>query len=126
MLAVSASLEIESELIPRVATGMAGGICGTNNICGALSGGVMAMGIVMGRDNPSGQRNDISKAAKKLIQTFSNRYGDTNCWQLLGLHPTSTSEVEVIDLTVQGVSCDIYAEDVVMITMEILDEILLG
>jgi len=42
----------ENELIPRIATGFGGGIGRCGSVCGALTGGVMALGIEYGTNEP--------------------------------------------------------------------------
>jgi dihydrofolate reductase len=48
---VSDEVGVISPLIPRIATGFCGGIARTCGMCGAVAGGVMALGILYGRDN---------------------------------------------------------------------------
>ena len=42
-------MRVNSNLIPKIATGFGGGIAGSGSVCGALVGGVMAIGIKYGR-----------------------------------------------------------------------------
>lgn len=39
-------------IIPRIATGFGGGIARNGDVCGALTGGVMAIGLALGRVSP--------------------------------------------------------------------------
>jgi C_GCAxxG_C_C family probable redox protein len=52
LLAISELLGVESELIPRIATGFGAGIGRRGEVCGALAGGVMGLGLVYGRSAP--------------------------------------------------------------------------
>ena len=54
LTAVSDEAGIVSPLIPRIATGFCSGTAQTRGMCGAVAGGVMALGIVYGRDNVVG------------------------------------------------------------------------
>jgi len=49
LIAMAEYMGINSDLIPKIATGFGGGIAGTGSVCGALIGGVMAIGIKYGR-----------------------------------------------------------------------------
>jgi C_GCAxxG_C_C family probable redox protein len=40
---------LESDCIPRIATGFGGGIGKQGEVCGAVSGGVMVIGLLRGR-----------------------------------------------------------------------------
>lgn len=52
LFAVSDWLEVRNEFIPKIATGFGAGIGGRGTVCGALSGGVMALGLKFGRKDP--------------------------------------------------------------------------
>jgi hypothetical protein len=43
----------ENALIPKIATGFGGGIGRCGSVCGALTGGVMALGVKYGTNEPS-------------------------------------------------------------------------
>ena len=43
-LAISDWLEIRNELIPKISTGFGAGLGGHGSVCGAISGGIMALG----------------------------------------------------------------------------------
>jgi hypothetical protein len=51
--AIAEDLGIQSELIPKIATGLCAGISRTGSICGAVSGGVLAISMVTGRNRAS-------------------------------------------------------------------------
>lgn len=42
-------LEVDSEIVPRIAFGFAGGIGNTGAVCGAVAGAVMAIGLKIER-----------------------------------------------------------------------------
>ena len=52
LLSITEAKGIESPLIPRIATGFCSGISRSFNLCGAVSGAIMAISIFMGRDTP--------------------------------------------------------------------------
>jgi len=51
--AVAESRGVQSDLIPRIATGLCGGIARTAGLWGAVSGGVPAVSLVTGRRQPT-------------------------------------------------------------------------
>lgn len=51
LLGVAEGLNITSPLIPRMASGFCGGMSRTGGTCGAVSGGIMALGLIFGRDD---------------------------------------------------------------------------
>jgi C_GCAxxG_C_C family probable redox protein len=82
--AIAESQGIQSDLIPRIATGFCSGISRTGGICGAVSGAIMGINLVVGR-NSSTESIEFSYAlTQKLINLFEKKYGSANCRQLIG------------------------------------------
>lgn len=75
---------IESDLIPRIATGFCGGVARTGGICGAVSGGIMALGLVRGRDDGNAAVDAAYGAVRDFVARFEAEYGSTNCFELIG------------------------------------------
>ncbi len=74
----------EGKDIPRVASAFGGGIGGTHeDVCGALSGGVIAIGYLLGRDKPSESVDEAKAIAAEFRQNFNKTYGTSNCGALL-------------------------------------------
>ena len=82
--ALAESQDIQSELIPRIATGFCSGISRTGGMCGAVSGGIMGIGLVAGRNSPAESLELAYTLAQKLISAFEKQYGSVNCRQLMG------------------------------------------
>ncbi|GBD95663.1 MAG TPA: C_GCAxxG_C_C family protein [Nitrospirae bacterium] len=57
LLAIAESQGIQSDLIPKIATGFCSGISRTCGMCGALSGAIMSLNLLYGRSSP--EENDI-------------------------------------------------------------------
>jgi C_GCAxxG_C_C family probable redox protein len=84
LLAVCEDRVVTSELVPRIATGFCGGIARSSGMCGALSGAIMALNIVLGRDAPDEPRDEDYAAVRKLLDAFEKSFGSTNCAELTG------------------------------------------
>jgi C_GCAxxG_C_C family probable redox protein len=70
--------------IPSVATAFGGGIGRTHqDICGALTGGVIALGYLFGRNEACSDWTNVSELAAELKRRFVQQYGTTNCGALL-------------------------------------------
>jgi C_GCAxxG_C_C family probable redox protein len=80
----------------RLAAGFGGGLAHTNDICGALSGAVMAIGLkygaTEGRDRASKQRT--YKAIHDLFGAFKERHGSLMCTQLLGYDMSDPGQLQ--------------------------------
>ena len=84
LLAIAESQGIQSDLIPRIATGFCSGISRTGGMCGAVSGAIMGINLVAGRNSPD-ESIELSYAlTQKLISRFEKQYGSINCSQLIG------------------------------------------
>jgi C_GCAxxG_C_C family probable redox protein len=81
LLAISEWLGVRSELIPRIASGFGGGIGGSGSVCGAVSGGVIALGIKFGRADLK-QENRAYTLSSELMTRFEKEFGHINCREL--------------------------------------------
>jgi C_GCAxxG_C_C family probable redox protein len=72
--------------ITEMAAGFGGGIGGEQDVCGAISGAVIAIGYKESRGGAS--QKEISKAAKPLVRDvyegFQERFGTVDCRALVG------------------------------------------
>ncbi len=82
--AVAQSRGVQSDLVPRIATGFCGGIARTGNVCGALAGAVMALSLFTGRNRPTDPRDENCKLIQQVIRQFEARFGTVLCRDLIG------------------------------------------
>ena len=82
--AVAESRGIESDLIPRIATGLCGGLARTGDICGAVSGGVLAISLVTGRHGPKDSRDENHRRVRLFLDHCKTAFGSTRCEELTG------------------------------------------
>lgn len=84
LLAVARNEGIDSPLIPAVATGFCSGVSRTSGTCGALTGGIIALNLVHGRDRRGLPVDENYAAVQSLVTGFEAKFGSTNCTALLG------------------------------------------
>ena len=84
LLAIAESKRIQSDLIPKIATGFCGGISRTCGMCGAVSGAVMGINLFTGRNSPTEPALEAYGTVRKLLDMFQSRFGSTNCKDLIG------------------------------------------
>lgn len=82
--AIAESRGIHSEQIPKIATGLCGGISQTGGICGAVSGGVLAISLVTGRNDAKASREENHRLVRQFLSECEARFGSTNCERLIG------------------------------------------
>jgi C_GCAxxG_C_C family probable redox protein len=75
----------------KLASGFGGGIGRMREVCGAVSGAVMAMSLARGYDDP--KASDAKAAHYKLVQAFAAKFKEENgsiiCRELLQDVPTT-------------------------------------
>jgi len=85
----------ENELIPKIATAFGGGIGRCGSVCGALAGGVMALGIKYGTNEPSSEeRLKVYEVAQKFFKRFEEQHGSVLCRELIGYDLSIPEELE--------------------------------
>ena len=95
-MAVCQELAIESPLIPRMASAFGGGMGGLGSVCGAVSGALIAIGLVHGRDEPWQPRDQVYALAQQVYHGFQQEMGSTICRELTGLDLTTPEGVKEI------------------------------
>ncbi len=87
LLALCREMGIESSLIPRIATGFGGGIGHTGDICGAVTGAVMALGIRFGRSDPQDKetRDKLYLLVESFLREAEKNLGHLDCLSLIGV-----------------------------------------
>lgn len=88
---------ILSELIPMIATGLCSGMARTCGMCGALSGGILALNIVYGRKSNSESVKNNYMVVQELIKVFQEEFGSANCQELLDCNIGTPEGQEIFD-----------------------------
>ena len=83
-MAVAEKHNIQSDIIPGIASGFCGGMSRTAGLCGALVGGVMALGILYGRKSSEDSPKKIYALSERLVRDFEDHLGSRNCSEILG------------------------------------------
>jgi C_GCAxxG_C_C family probable redox protein len=72
--------------LPKAATGFVGGIgVSMQETCGALTGGIIALGYLIGRTDPAADNEEIKRLALVYRERFLAEFSSTNCGKLLEL-----------------------------------------
>lgn len=87
--AFASQLGLSDEAALRIASPFGGGVARRGEICGALSGALMALGLLRGNETPEG-KDETYRLAQEFMQTFQERHGGALCRELLG-HDISTA-----------------------------------
>jgi C_GCAxxG_C_C family probable redox protein len=120
LLAIAESQGIQSELIPRIATGLCSGISRTGGMCGAVSGAILGINLVAGRNTPDQSLELSYTLTQKMIGTFETQYGSANCRQLLGCELNTEEGQEYFMANNLMEKCLEYAESATRIAESII------
>ena len=80
LLATSQDLLLDrvETIIPRVATGFGGGLSRNGDVCGALTGGIMRIGLAAGRNSAEESRDRCYEAVDRFYSAFVKEFGNAN------------------------------------------------
>jgi C_GCAxxG_C_C family probable redox protein len=79
-----------------MASAFGGGMGGLGSVCGAVSGAMIAIGLMHGRDEPWQPRDKVYDLARKVYRGFHEEMGSTICRELTGLDLTTPEGVKEI------------------------------
>lgn len=120
--AIAESQGIHSDLIPRIATGFCSGISRTGGMCGAVSGAIMGIGLVAGRNSPAESFEPTYTLVQQLIHAFDEQYGSVNCRQLISCDLATESGQHYFMENNLMESCLQYTEGATNITLSLIAE----
>jgi len=89
VLAFQELLGLENDLVLKATTGLVGGISRMKSVCGAVSGGAMALSLKYGRGRKDLENFEALmrayKPVQKFFKQFEDEFGSTNCYELIGV-----------------------------------------
>ena len=85
LLAIKDHLGVDTELIPKIGTGIGAGVSMNGLLCGSVSSVAMAIGIKYGRNSPEDNPQPVWKMVDEYVAEFKERFGHVNCRELTGL-----------------------------------------
>ncbi len=87
----------------KAASAFGGGIVGsTGELCGAFSGGVMALGYLLGRENPGEDLRDCGTLVNEFKKKFKQRFGSLNCGTILDSFNEQENPLGCVKLTAEA------------------------
>ncbi|CAJ37798.1 C-GCAxxG-C-C family protein [Methanocella arvoryzae] len=121
--AFSGDMGMDSCTALKVATAFGGGIASTGNVCGAVSGGLMAIGLRHGRctiDDLKAKEKTY-EISRRFMDEFKARHGSVVCKEVLGCDlNTPEGKAEFASRNLINVKCTACVRDAVQILENIL------
>jgi C_GCAxxG_C_C family probable redox protein len=117
LLAIAESQGIQSDIIPRIATGFCSGMAHTCGLCGAVSGAIMGIGLLNGVHVPGDSRAANYAAVQKLLAGFEGKFGSINCRDLTGCDLGTPEGQAQFRASGQSERCNDYVEEAVRLVL---------
>ncbi|WP_277058635.1 C-GCAxxG-C-C family protein [Trichlorobacter lovleyi] len=103
----------QAGIVCRMATGFGGGLAGSRQeACGALTGGVLAIGLLCGRTTPEQDRETAYRISTAYRERFMARFGASICQTLRDGFTTDDTRTACRSLTAEaaGILYDLLQE----------------
>ena len=95
--AFAQDLGLDERTARKIACGFGAGISRTGNICGAVSGAIMVIGLKYGKEAPGDDGGATEKTralTRQFIQEFTHKHGSVNCTGILGYNLSVPDEYD--------------------------------
>ncbi|WP_052433572.1 C-GCAxxG-C-C family protein [Sulfurospirillum arsenophilum] len=108
--AVAEEYGIDSPLIPAIASAFGSGMARTEKgLCGAFSGGVMALSLLQGRTDARMPKDPLYHNVQLFKERFEEMFGSCDCGTLLGFSLSSPDAgVKFQEGNCKACKCDVY------------------
>jgi C_GCAxxG_C_C family probable redox protein len=114
---------VESDYIPSISSGLAAGVARTGQICGAVSGAILGLGLWFGRNEPLVTDRKPYWYSRVFIDRWMKTRPSTNCSELLGIDLDNPEENRVFDEgNMWKNKCQLYIREAVGLAYDILVE----
>jgi C_GCAxxG_C_C family probable redox protein len=112
---------VKNESVPKIATGFGGGIGRCGSVCGALTGGVMAISIKGGTNEPlMKERLKAYETVQKFYEQFEMQNGSVLCKELIGLDLSVLEQRDkAAKANVFEEKCTVFVKNAVEILLEL-------
>lgn len=125
MKAILIGMDMDFDQIMPLAAGIGAGVAHEGNVCGAVSGAILALGVIENKMHTDAieQKEAAYASAEEFVRRFKKKYGTIICNVLTG--------IEMIDIEARknamkdGIfakKCPSFVSDAVRIALEISTE----
>jgi C_GCAxxG_C_C family probable redox protein len=122
LLALAEYLGVESDLIPRIATGIGAGFSLNGFTCGCISGATMAISLKYGRKSNKENPQKTWNRVDSFIKAFKDEWKAVTCRELTGLDVKTAEGMKEYLRSVHDYACTERVKFAVRKAIEILKE----
>ena len=117
------ALKIDSDLIPKIATGFGGGISRQGYVCGAASGAIMGLSLKHGRNSPEELRAHTYNPVVEFLKQFQKKFGSILCKELSGCDLSTIEGIRKFrEKNVHKQACSHFVNGAIEIFMSLIGE----
>ena len=114
---------LDSEYIPGIASGLAAGVARTSQICGAVSGAILGLGLWFGRSMPVAGDRKPYWYSRLFLDRWMGLHPSCKCNELLGVDLDNPEEYKVFDSeNMWENKCKLYIREATGLAYDILIE----
>jgi len=110
------SEKVDYNTLMKVASAFSGGIARMGNVCGALTGALMALGLKYGGQDST----KVNEVAMKFLEEFESLNGSIICRELINHDLVTDADVEKAFMTGAFDNCPKYVEDAAVLLEKLL------
>lgn len=125
LLAACEATNCTCDCLPRIASGLGGGVGSQGELCGTLTGGALTIGLLHGRDRADETVKKAAVTAKtaEFVRRFAEVNGALRCRDLLGLEiGTEAGSRAFQERNFKTERCAVIMKNAVQVLMELLNE----
>ena len=95
----------ESDLVPKLGTGIGAGVSLNGLLCGSVSSIAMAIGMRFGRNSPEENPQPVWNMVDEYVADFRDKFGAVNCRELTGLNMKNKGDLKEYFAKVHDYTC---------------------
>jgi C_GCAxxG_C_C family probable redox protein len=112
---------MDRDLALKLASPFGGGVGGRGEVCGAVSGALLALGMKRGASTPPGKQ-EINRLSQEFMRMFEVKHGSILCRELIDLDRSTTEGWEQVRLSGKFESlCPLLVGDAAKLLQDLLD-----
>jgi C_GCAxxG_C_C family probable redox protein len=120
--AYAAQLGIDDETALKLASPFGGGVAHQGQVCGAVSGALMALGLARGGATVD-KKDETYRIAEEFVKRFQERHDAILCRELIGIDISTPNGLEnAREQNVFHTICSRLVKDATELVAEFLDE----
>ncbi len=107
----------------RMAAPLGGGLANTGGVCGAVTGGLMVLGLRLDGEDPQALQEDGVVWGREFLRRFEDRFGTRNCRDLLACDISTADGLQrAMDEKLFTRGCPVFVRGSAEILTELLAE----